>query len=72
VDAILAMTPQTDTEAIWKASVVSADRVVLSISGPVYIGPSDASLYLSETRLSPMVSFSAANQPIPRQLRFVP
>jgi hypothetical protein len=72
LDAILAMTPRTNTEAIWKASIIAEDQVVLSISGPVYIGPSDASLYASETRLSPTVSFSAANQPIPRQLRFVP
>jgi len=67
-DAILALTPDTNTEAVWKVSVLSSDQVLMTASGPMYISASDIPLYESRTRLSPVVSLTAAVAPRPRQL----
>jgi hypothetical protein len=71
-DAALALTPQTNTEVVWNASVLSADQVLLNVGAPVYVTASDIPLYASRTRFSPTVSFSASSAPISRTLRYVP
>ncbi|MEJ0016667.1 MAG: hypothetical protein WDN25_08885 [Acetobacteraceae bacterium] len=51
VDAALALTPNTDTEIAWEASILSGDRIVFSVRYPMYIANADRDLYLGEPQI---------------------
>jgi hypothetical protein len=44
-DAIIALTPLTNTEAIWEATIVTDDRVLLRLQELVYVRAGDIPLY---------------------------
>jgi hypothetical protein len=71
-DAAIALTPTMNAEAVWQATIVTSDRMVMKLQAPVYIRASDISLYAKETSLSPVTSWSS-NAPLrPRQIRYDP
>ena len=57
-DAIIAMTPTMNAEAIWKATILADDRVVMKIQQPVYIRTVYIPLYAKGTSLGPSSSDS--------------
>ena len=52
-DAAIAMTPTMNAEAIWQASIVTSDRVIMMLQEPVYIRAPDIPLYAKATNLAP-------------------
>jgi hypothetical protein len=71
-DGIIALTPTTNAEAIWEATIITSDRVVMKLQEPIYIRAPDISLYAKATNLSPMVSWSN-NEPLrSRLIRYDP
>jgi hypothetical protein len=71
-DAVIAMTPMTNAEAIWKATIITGDRVVMKLREPVYIRDADIPLYAKMTSLIPIASWSDTNRPLAvRSLRYV-
>jgi hypothetical protein len=71
-DLALAMTPTMNAEAIWQASIVTDDRVVMMMQEPVYIRAPDVPLYAKATSLTPMASWSSAAPLATRVIRFDP
>ncbi len=72
-DTIVAMTPTSNAEAIWEASVVTNNQVILRLQQPVYVRDRDIPLYTKTADLTPMVSWSNENAMLaPRSLRLVP
>jgi hypothetical protein len=72
-DAVLAMTPLTNAEAVWKATVLTEDQVVMSLQEPVYIRAGDIPLYAKADALAPSPSWSAGHPPLPaRPVRLDP
>lgn len=47
-DLLRAMTPDTDTEIAWGASIAMDNRIVFDVRYPMYIGDSDVDLYHRE------------------------
>jgi hypothetical protein len=71
-DAAIALTPTMNAEAIWQATIVTNDRVVMKLQEPVYIRSPDIPLYAKETSLSPVASWGS-NEPLrPRLVRYDP
>jgi hypothetical protein len=71
-DAILALTPQTNVEAVWQASAMIGDELVFDIRRPIYISPGDMPLHGSRTRLSPLSSPGAPITAAPVRMRYDP
>lgn len=71
-DAILALTPQTNVEAVWQASAVIGDELKFDIRRPIYISAADIPLHGSRTRLSPLSSPGAAISATPVRMRYDP
>jgi hypothetical protein len=71
-DVLLSLTPSTDTEAVWEASILSQDQVLLDVRAPLYIPASDSRLYWSRTRLSPTVSLKPPTTTYAKNLHYVP
>jgi hypothetical protein len=66
-DGVIAMTPTMNAEAIWTATVVTADRVAMKLRGPVYIREMDIPLYAKVTSLGPVTSWGSGDPPpVPR------
>lgn len=63
-DVITAMAPMTNTEAVWKATILSDDRIVMKLQEPVYIREKDIPLYAKATSLAPVASWSQADRPL--------
>jgi hypothetical protein len=60
------------TEAVWEASVVTSDRVVMTLREPVYIRDWDVPLYANVTSLASLSSWGSA-RPLPvRRVRYDP
>jgi hypothetical protein len=55
-DLILALTPTMNAEAVWEATIVTNDQVLMKIRAPVYIRAYDIPLYAKAMSLSPMSS----------------
>lgn len=72
VDAAIAMTPTMNAEAIWKASIVTNDRVVMMLQAPVYIRAPDIPLYAKATSLTPLSSWRAEAPLATRVIRYDP
>jgi hypothetical protein len=72
-DTIIALTPMTNAEAIWEASVVTGNQVVMRLQQPVYVRDRDIPLYTKSASLGPTVSWSDGNAALaPRSLRLAP
>ena len=72
LDGIIAITPTMNAEAIWQATIIADDRVVMKIQAPVYIRASDIPLYAKATSLSPSVSWSNNTPLRTRLIRYDP
>jgi len=71
-DALIAMTPTMNAEAVWEATVVTGDRVVMKLREPVYIRENDIPLYASRASLGPVASWDNAIQLRARTVRYGP
>jgi hypothetical protein len=72
-DTIIALTPTSNSEAIWEASVVTDNQVVMRLQQPVYVRDRDIPLYTKTTTLGAVASWSdGASALVPRSLRLVP
>jgi hypothetical protein len=72
-DAVIAMTPLTNAEAVWKATIITDDRVVMSLHEPVYIRAGDIPLYAKAAAIAPTPSWSNRQPSLAaRPMRFDP
>ena len=71
-DVAIAMTPTMNAEAIWKASIVTNDRVIMTLQEPVYIRAPDIPLYAKATSVSPIASWSSEVPLATRVIRYDP
>jgi len=69
-DTVLAMTPTMNAEAIWKATLLEDNRVVMRLQQPIYIRSNDIPLYAKANTLSPISSDRANSTLQPRTLRY--
>ncbi|HBK06731.1 MAG TPA: hypothetical protein DDZ81_12815 [Acetobacteraceae bacterium] len=56
VDLAIATTPTMNAEAIWKATILAGDRVIMKVQKPIYIRADDIPLYAKTTSLGPVGS----------------
>jgi hypothetical protein len=57
-DTIIALTPTSNAEAIWDASVVTDEQVVMRLRQPVYVRNRDIPLYTKTADLTQVASWS--------------
>lgn len=67
-DAAIALTPTMNAEAVWEATIVTDDRVVMKLLEPVYIRAADIPLYWKVASLGPMPSWG---HPVPLRTRVI-
>jgi hypothetical protein len=73
VDTIIALTPTSNAEAIWQASVVTDEQVVMQLQKPIYVRDRDIPLYTKTADLTPVTSWSDRDASLaPRRLRLDP
>jgi hypothetical protein len=61
-----------NAEAVWEATIVSNDRMVMKLQEPVYIRAPDIPLYEKAASLHPIASWTT-HAPLPtRVLRYDP
>ena len=72
-DTVIALTPTSNAEAIWEASIVTDDQVVMRLQRPIYVRDRDIPLYTKTANLTPVASWSDENVALaPRSLRLAP
>lgn len=71
-DAAIALTPTMNAEAVWEATIVTNDRVVMKLQEPIYIRAHDIPLYAKATNLSPVSSWSSYAPLRARSIRYDP
>jgi hypothetical protein len=71
-DTALAMTPTMNAEAIWQASIVTNDRVMMMLQEPVYLRAADIPLYAKAANLAPAASWSGEAPLATRVIRYDP
>jgi hypothetical protein len=71
-DLIVAMIPTMNAEAIWDATVMTGDRVVMKLREPVYIRQPDIPLYAKVTSLGPVASWGSGDRLPVRRVRYDP
>jgi hypothetical protein len=71
-DAVLAMTPLTNAEAVWTATIVTDDRVVMSLREPVYVRAGDLPLYARAAAVAPTPSWTDGHPPPLHRMRYDP
>jgi hypothetical protein len=70
---VLAMTPTSNSEAIWQASVVTDTQVVMRVEKPVYVRDHDIPLYTKSATLMPLASWTEGDSVVAaRPLRLAP
>jgi hypothetical protein len=69
-DATIAMTPTTNAEAVWKATICTNDRVLMKLQETVYIRGTDIPLYAKATSRNLLSSWRSENVLLPRQIRY--
>jgi hypothetical protein len=69
-DGITAITPSMNAEAVWEATIVTDNRVVMKLQEPIYIREADISLYAKSTSLSPAFSWSSSPPLRARMIRY--
>ncbi|HEX2941473.1 MAG TPA: hypothetical protein VHO91_10525, partial [Rhodopila sp.] len=72
LDLIKSMTPDTNVEAVWKASIYKDGALLMEDRAPVYIQADDAYLFASRTHLSPIESLEPRAQTALTRLRYAP
>jgi hypothetical protein len=72
IDADIALTPTMNAEAIWQATIVTDDRVIMKLQEAVYIRAPDIPLYAKATSLGPLASWSNAAPMRARVIRYDP
>ncbi|HEX2943634.1 MAG TPA: hypothetical protein VHO91_21440 [Rhodopila sp.] len=72
LDLIKSMTPDTNVEAVWKASIYKDGALLMEDRAPVYIQADDAYLFVSRTHLSPSESLEPRAQTAFTRLRYAP
>jgi hypothetical protein len=71
-DGIIALTPTMNAEAVWEATIVTNDRVVMKLQEPIYIRARDIPLYATATNLGPVSSWSSYTPLRARPIRYDP
>jgi hypothetical protein len=71
-DGIIALTPTMNAEAVWEATIVTNDRVVMKLQEPIYIRAPDILLYAKATNLTPIASWSSVEPLRSRSIRYDP
>ena len=71
-DLWLASYPTMNAEAVWQATIVTDQQVVLKVSEPVYIRSPDIPLYAKSASLTPVASWSSTPALATRRIRFDP
>jgi hypothetical protein len=71
-DVGLAAYPMTDSEAVWRATIVSNNRVLMKADEVLYINPSDIALYRGTVELAAMSTPGLTQFGSARQLRYAP
>lgn len=71
-DLLVAATPRTNVEAVWQATILMGDKLMLDIRHPIYVGEWDIPLHASRTRLTAQSSPGAALTATPVRLRYDP
>ena len=56
-DTVVALTPTMNAEAVWEATIVADDRVIMRLQDQVYIRAPDIPLYAKATSLSSITSW---------------
>ena len=72
IDLLTALTPTSNSEAVWDATVMSQDRVVMHMRRPVYVRDADLPLYARASGLAPAASWGGATTLAVRTVRFDP
>lgn len=72
LDLIKAVTQTETAEAVWTASVVTADRVMLQLREPLYVAGADVALYYGRSTLAAAPSLLPAAMMPARPLRYAP
>jgi hypothetical protein len=73
LDGVIALTPTMNAEAVWQATIVTDDRLVMKIQEPVYIRSPDIPLYAKDTTVGPVSSWGSSNRSLrPRTIRYDP
>ncbi len=71
-DLGIATTPTMNAEAIWDATVMTGDRVVMKLHEPVYIRQPDIPLYAKVMSLGPVASWGSGERLPVRRVRYDP
>ncbi len=72
-DGIIAITPTTNAEAVWEATIISHDQILMKVQEPVYVRADDLALYAKTVNLSPLTTWSSSTMPLGvRAIRFDP
>ncbi len=71
-DLAIALTPTMNAEAIWQASIVTNNRVIMMLQEAVYIRAPDIPLYAKATNLTPLASWSSEAPLATRVIRYDP
>jgi hypothetical protein len=71
-DAAIAMTPTMNAEAVWEATVITGDRLVMKLRQPVYIRGPDIPLYAKTVSLGPVASPGGGTPLRVRAVRYDP
>jgi hypothetical protein len=71
-DAAIALTPTMNAEAVWEATIVTNDRVIMRLQDPVYIRTPDIPLYAKSTNLRPLSSWTDGLPLRSRAIRYDP
>jgi hypothetical protein len=71
-DLLIAITPTMNAEAVWEATIITNDRVVMDLRAPVYVRERDLPLYNKVASLGPRDSWES-NTPLGvRRIRLDP
>ncbi len=72
-DLVIALTPTSNAEAVWKATIMAEDRLIMKLQEPVYIRDRDIPLYAKAAQLTPITSWAGEDPPLAaRRLRYDP
>jgi hypothetical protein len=71
-DGIVALTPTMNAEAVWKATIITNDSVVMKLQEPIYIRAPDIALYAKAANLEPLPSWNSVTPLQARLIRYDP
>jgi hypothetical protein len=71
-DGVIALTPTMNAEAVWEATIITSDRVVMKLQEPIYIREPDILLYAKAMSLTPIASWGSIEPLRSRSIRYDP